>query len=445
MARRILVGIVLLLSSSACAFSQDTFSIIALDTVTREIGSAGASCVGPINGVGAYIISDVVEGIGAIHTQASWLSSNQQTAHQQLLLGKSPQEIMDWMATHDAQGNPTVRQYGAVDLTRRGESAAYTGVNCQNFKGHATGPGYAVQGNILLGQMIIDTIKNVYLRTPGPLADRLMKALEAAKIIGADTRCASRNTSTQSSFIKIVRIGDGATPYLLKIVPDTPSGTDPIDVLRVQFNGWKDSLRTRVDPFLSRVVLDRDTLLANGTSQAVITIIPKNNSDTLLASGRTILLAHTGAGTIGSVTDLGNGSYAATLTAPASPGTDTILARVVSGTDTVGIAFRPVVVYRTSTSSGEMSGTPQTLQLEQNFPNPFNPVTIIYYSIGSAGSVSVKVYDVSGKEMLSLVDGWRDSGRHAVTLNASALASGVYYYQLRTVEYIATRKMVVLR
>jgi uncharacterized Ntn-hydrolase superfamily protein len=418
---------------------------VAVDTVTGEIGSAGASCVGPINGVGAYIISDVVEGVGAIHTQASWLSANQQTAHQQMLLGKSPQEIIDWMTTHDAGGNPTIRQYGVVDLTRRGQSAAYTGVNCTNYKNHATGPGYAVQGNILLGQTIIDTIKNVYLRTAAPMADRLMQALQAAKIIGADTRCASRNTSTQSSFIKVVRIGDGATPYLLKIVPDTPSGTDPIDVLTVQFNSWKDSLRSYVDPFLSEIVLDRDTLIANGASQAVITIIPKNNSDTLLSSGRTILLRHTGAGVLSQVSDLGNGTYVATLTAPVTPGTDTISAQVVSGSDSARIAARPVVVYRSATSIRDTKNVPHTFLLEQNFPNPFNPVTVIPYSIGTPSNVSLTVYDVGGKELVVLVNGWRNGGRHVVTFDASTLASGTYYYQLRTVDYVGTRKMVVLR
>ena len=438
-------GICILFLCPAISLAQDTFSIVAVDTMTNEIGSAGASCVGAINGVGAYIISDVVEGVGAIHTQASWLTANQQTAHQQMLLGKSPQEIMDWMTTHDAQSNPTIRQYGAVDLTRHGLSAGYTGVNCQDYKNHATGPGYAVQGNILLGQMIIDTIKNVYLRTTGPLADRLMKAIEAAKIVGADTRCASRNTSTESSFIKVVRIGNGATPYLLKIVPDTPSGTDPIDVLRVQFNAWKDSLRTRVDLFLSRITTDKDTLVPNGASQAVITITPKNNSDTLLSNGRTILLTHTGAGVLGAVADLGNGTYAATLTAAFSPGTDTISARVISGTDTVRLATRTVIVYRLATWLHERSDRPEEFLLGQNFPNPFNPVTIIYYSIGRSANVSMKLYDAVGKEMVTLIDGWRSSGRHVVTLNGSSLASGVYYYQLRTSEYIATRRLVVLR
>ena len=104
-----------------------------------------------------------------------------------MLEGLSPQEIIDWLVAHDAQNNPTIRQYGIVDLTRNGESAAYTGVNCNDYKNHVTGPGYAIQGNILLGQIIIDTMHTTFLNTPGPLADRLMATLQAAKTPPWDT------------------------------------------------------------------------------------------------------------------------------------------------------------------------------------------------------------------------------------------------------------------
>lgn len=427
------------------SFAQDTFSIVAVDTATREIGSAGASCVGAINGVGAFILSDVMEGIGAIHTQASWLSANQVNARQRMLLNESPQQIINWLVANDAQGNPTTRQYGIVDLRRNGESAAYTGVNCLDYKNHATGAGYAVQGNILLGQAIIDTMRNTFLRTPGPLADRLMRSLEAAKIIGADTRCASRNTSSQSGFIKVVRIGDGARPYLQLIVPTTASGVEPIDSLRRMFNRWKDSLRTRVDPFLSRLQSDRDTLPANGTSHAVITIIPKNNSDTLLASGRTILLSRTGAGTLSVVTDLGNGTYVATLTAPTSVGTDTISARVVFGADTVRIAQRKIIAYRTPTSVAPASSSPTECSLEQNYPNPFNPTTKFRFRIADPGFVSLKIFDLLGREVAIVTNEELPAGAHQRTLDASALAGGVYYYQLRAENFIATRRMVLLK
>lgn len=438
------VGLVFVLLGSAVA--QDTFSIVAVDTVTGEIGSAGASCVGAINGVGAFILSDVLEGIGAIHTQASYLEANQLTARQRMLAGDSPQQVIDYMVAHDAQNNPTIRQYGVVDLRRRGESAAYTGANCIDYKNHATGRGYAVQGNILSGQMIIDTMKNTFLRTPGPLADRLMATLEAAKIIGADTRCASRGTSSRSSFIKVVRIGDGSVPYLQKIVPDSPVGSDPITILHTMFDQWKDSLRTRVDPFLSQLAVTPDSLPANGTSAAAILIIPKNNSDTLLAPGRTILLRNTGAGTLGGVSDNGNGTYSATLTAPTLPGADTISARVVSGTDTVAIFWRRAVRYFNPSSVPSMQPlVPSTLVLFQNYPNPLNPSTTIRYGIPRAAHVVLRVYDLLGRAVRTLVAEHQSAGYYAVNLDLSDIPSGVYFYRLEAENELRVQKLILVR
>jgi uncharacterized Ntn-hydrolase superfamily protein len=438
---------------SAEIFSQDTFSIVAVDTVTGEIGSAGASCVGPIGGVGAFILSDVLEGIGGIHTQASWNSTNQQNARQKMLQGLSPQQIINWLVANDAQGNPTIRQYGIVDLTRNGESAAYTGVNCLNYKSHITGPGYAIQGNILLGQVIIDTMHNTFLNTPGPLADRLMATLQAAKILGADTRCAARGTSSQSGFVKVVRIGDGETSYLQIVVPDTPIGKDPIDSLQTLFNNWKAAKFNIVDPFLSQIEISPDTLPANGTSQGVITISPRNNSDTLLASGKQIILSNTGAGTLGSVSDLGDGTYEAAITSPIAEGSDTISAVVISGTDTVTIFWKAVVTYANPVSINENPISPHKFYLYQNSPNPFNPSTIIKYTIpnviasGAKQSqfVTLKVYDVLGNEVATLVNKEQVPGVYEILFDASSLSSGTYFYKLQAGNFVETKKMILLR
>jgi uncharacterized Ntn-hydrolase superfamily protein len=439
--------------TAAQIFSQDTFSIVAVDTVTGEIGSAGASCVGPIGGVGAFILSDVIEGIGAIHTQASYLAQNQQNAHNKMLEGLTPQQIIDWLVANDVQSNPTIRQYGIVDLTRDGESAAYTGVNCTNYKNHITGPGYAIQGNILLGQVIIDTMQSAYLNTEGSLADRLMATLQAAKILGADTRCASRGTSSQSGFVKVVRIGDGNSPYLQIVVPDTPIGKDPIDSLQTMFDNWKVSLFIVVDPFLSEITVEPDTLPANGTSQSTITISPKNNSDTLLASGLQVILSNTGAGSLSSVTDLGDGTYQATITAPIASGNDSISAVVISGTDTVSIFWDALVTYVNPTSVSENPISPDKFYLYQNSPNPFNPSTTIKYTIPSVIAsgmkqsqfVSLKVYDVLGNEVALLINEEKVVGTYEVEFDASALTSGVYFYKIRAGEYSDTKKMILLR
>ena len=426
-------------------YSQDTFSIVAVDTVTGEIGSAGASCVGPFGGVGAFILSDVIEGIGAIHTQASYNSINQQNAHSKMLEGLSPQDIIDWLIANDAQNNPAVRQYGIVDLTRNGESAAYTGVNCLDYKNHVTGAGYSVQGNILLGPVIIDTMRTIFLNTAGPLADKLMASLQAAKIIGADTRCAVRNTSSQSGFIKVVRIGDGTDPYLQLVVPDTPVGTDPIDVLQGMFDDWKDSLFTFVDPFLSMIMVNPDSLPADGSSQAVITIAPKNNSDTLLASGLQVELVNSGAGVVGTVNDLGNGTYEASISAPVTIGSDTISAIVISGNDTTSVFRKAIINYFIPTSIDDGLLSPSTFYLFQNYPQPFNPHTTIKYQIPKTSEVILKVFDVLGNEIETLVDQKKSAGVYEIDFDGAELTSGIYFYSISTEEFRDTKKMLLLK
>ena len=214
---------------------EATFSIVAIDPITGEVGSAGASCIG-----NSQIINDPIGAIGAINTQALYNLGNQLYAHSLMEMGLSPQEIIDSLIANDAQGNPGVRQYGIVDLVGGGRSAAHTGAFTFDWKGHLLGTTYAIQGNILLGSGILDSMEFIFLITPGPLCDRLMAALEAAKAIGADTRCLSLNKSSISAFIHIVRPDSTDYPYL--IVANTPANIDPIDSLRVLYDAWKDTL-----------------------------------------------------------------------------------------------------------------------------------------------------------------------------------------------------------
>ena len=158
------VGVAFLVS-----VAKATFSIAAVDPVTQEVGSAGASCI-----AGSRILSDVHPGVGVIHTQAYWNAQNQNNASQLMDQGYSPQAIIDWLVTHDAQNNPSIRQYGITDLVDGGRSAGFTGQNCNNWKGHILGPNYAIQGNILLGSEIIQGMEQAFLTTMGPLSDKLM-------------------------------------------------------------------------------------------------------------------------------------------------------------------------------------------------------------------------------------------------------------------------------
>jgi hypothetical protein len=83
--------------------------------------------------------------------------------------------------------------------------------------------------------------------------------------------------------------------------------------------------------------------------------------------------------------------------------------------------------------------------LEQNYPNPFNPTTTIRYSLKETGKVSVRVYDVMGREVKVLVDGVQGAGEYSVVMDAMGLSSGVYVYQLRAGGYVFTRKMMLVK
>src|SRR5690606_29646397 len=88
---------------------------------------------------------------------------------------------------------------------------------------------------------------------------------------------------------------------------------------------------------------------------------------------------------------------------------------------------------------------PESFELKQNYPNPFNPVTRISYSLPVKSNISIKVYSVIGKELMTLVTGVFEPGNHSIDFNASNLSSGVYYYRLETSAFTETRKMVVVK
>jgi hypothetical protein len=83
--------------------------------------------------------------------------------------------------------------------------------------------------------------------------------------------------------------------------------------------------------------------------------------------------------------------------------------------------------------------------LEQNHPNPFNPTTMIGFSLPTAAHVRLTVYDVRGAEVLRPLDGTVAGGRQVVEVNATRLASGVYFYRLESPGFLQTRKFVVVK
>ena len=86
-----------------------------------------------------------------------------------------------------------------------------------------------------------------------------------------------------------------------------------------------------------------------------------------------------------------------------------------------------------------------SFSLSQNYPNPFNPSTTINYSIGKPVQVSLKIFDILGKEITTLVNEYKPSGNYSINFNGGNLASGIYYYQIKAGDFTAAKKFVLMK
>ncbi|MCF8241633.1 MAG: T9SS type A sorting domain-containing protein [Melioribacteraceae bacterium] len=84
-------------------------------------------------------------------------------------------------------------------------------------------------------------------------------------------------------------------------------------------------------------------------------------------------------------------------------------------------------------------------KLSQNYPNPFNPSTTINYSLKENGFVTLKIYNILGQEMVTLVNKELNAGQHTVNFDASKLSSGVYIYQIQAGNFTSSKKMLLLK
>jgi uncharacterized Ntn-hydrolase superfamily protein len=205
-----------------------TFSIVAVDTVTRQVGVAAASCV---PGGGIADICHVEPDKGVIIAQAWFLFPNLVMGKKLIKEGKSAQTIIDELVESDPQA--AFRQYGIVTLDHPNRCAAFTGDLNPKWNGQIVGRNYSIQGNSLSGDHILKNMETAFLETSGSLPLKLMAALQAAKENGADKRCPS--TSSLCACIKVADPGDDPTSASLIIEVADVEG-EPIDALQKEFD-----------------------------------------------------------------------------------------------------------------------------------------------------------------------------------------------------------------
>ncbi|MBK7500556.1 MAG: T9SS type A sorting domain-containing protein [Ignavibacteriales bacterium] len=97
------------------------------------------------------------------------------------------------------------------------------------------------------------------------------------------------------------------------------------------------------------------------------------------------------------------------------------------------------------TSIKNEAALPTVFALEQNYPNPFNPSTMISYSIPQSSFVTLKVYDILGNEITTLVNETRSAGKYEVRFDASELSNGVYFYTVNADNFTSTKKMLLMK
>ncbi len=110
----------------------------------------------------------------------------------------------------------------------------------------------------------------------------------------------------------------------------------------------------------------------------------------------------------------------------------------------VGFWYQSVSLI-TSVEQIESDILPEEFRLEQNYPNPFNPTTTIRFALPQKSKVTLRLFDIIGREVVTLVDDELPTGEYKLVLEAGNLSSGVYFYRLETPDFVMTRKLTLLK
>ena len=120
---------------------------------------------------------------------------------------------------------------------------------------------------------------------------------------------------------------------------------------------------------------------------------------------------------------------------------------VIQGKNTIIVNgfLADTLLRRTVVAVVEQGEVPKEYTLEQNYPNPFNPSTTIRFGLPRATAVCLKVYDLLGQEIVTLIDEEKPAGLYDIRFDASELSTGMYVYRLQAGDYVAAKRLMLLR
>lgn len=343
----------LLLSTALVLPAGATWSIIIVDTSTREIAVASATCVPGIDLEADLPVVRV--GVGAACAQALVDTSvrNRHLIWEELQRGTDPHLILQMLEAQDNRHQD--RQYGIVDV--QGRAVTFTGRRNGRYANGLTGQVgtlvYAIQGNVITGQPVLDEAERAIRETPGALPEKIMAAMEAARDMGGDGRCScdfQRPDSCGSppaggfdrtawvTFMIDTRRGD--TDGGLCVRGDTCAGGDYylninihnmgqrpiIERLRRHFDRWRADLVGKPDAVESTATLSTDHVLAAANTFVTLHLEVRDWQRLPATDITAVTVEHddgsAGSSTIGPVQDLGGGVYEVTITPGSAPGRD---------------------------------------------------------------------------------------------------------------------------
>ena len=366
----------LVLASPALA----TWSLVVLNTKTGEVCVASATCIGNKFPLKLWLPVIVVErGGGVAQSMVDTLGGNRMTMWAGIQNGLLPARILDKLSVQD--GFHQSRQYGIVTVD--GPPITFTGDKAGLARFGVTGQVgdliYAIQGNVLAGDAVVLETEKTLRASVGDLGQRVMEAMETARLWGGDGRCSCSGSnppgcgspppnfthSAYTSFIVLARPGDvdgicnkasgcaNGNYYLEKVFKGKGAADpDPVKELTSRYNAWRTSRAGLPDHYLSKVQVDRELLVADGKSKASVRIqLVDLDGNPLVAGGDQVTVRQTSPGpptaSPGPVTDNGNGTYTLELTATLTPGRGAFQVEV-GAQGPRSILLRPLIALETS-------------------------------------------------------------------------------------------------
>ncbi|MEZ6019607.1 MAG: DUF1028 domain-containing protein [Planctomycetota bacterium] len=279
-----------------CLPAQATWSIVVIDRRTGEVGITSATCIADLDLSVHLPVVVVGHGAGAAQSAIDTQGRNRREIRQALLAGKTPDEILTWLAATDTSHQS--RQYGLV--SRTGPAVTFTGTGAGLARFGVTGSvgpyDYAIQGNVLTGDEVVLAAETAFRSTSGDMAERMMAGMEAAMGLGGDGRCSCAPSdptgcgvppvgfthSAYTGFFIVARPGDsdgdcdaitgcvtGQYYGFLNFVGNANTA-DPVVELRAQFDAWRLGLQGRPDHFQSTWAWTDSGLVADGSDTAAL-------------------------------------------------------------------------------------------------------------------------------------------------------------------------------